>query len=349
MELLVVIGIIALLVGILLPALNRAREEANLIKCQANLRGIGQAIQIYVDFYKGILPEGQFDNQYNINTGKVNFNFAAQGSFGPGTDWTVLLESVMTSGAGSTWGTEVNGNFGQGAAFAKTRLVFTCPDAPQESMQNTQNRHYACNPRLMPQLGRIDPYFTGPGLFSPSTTCYHSYYMAKIKQTSQIALVFDGSLMPIPGGGGWSVAGTGTEPIGYNVDYNAIGYYYPGFAPYMTDQYGMTGNTPASPSVLTPISLNDPISMDPVVVSGETAAGNFPFINTDTVNNIANIRFRHLGNKAVNVLMCDGSVQTFDFDVKIYTAWHNAGYPAPAPLYTNLLRKNLYVTAPTYH
>jgi prepilin-type N-terminal cleavage/methylation domain-containing protein/prepilin-type processing-associated H-X9-DG protein len=55
-ELLVVIGIIALLISILLPALNRARAAANSTKCQANLRTIGQAMQIYVNQHKGYLP-----------------------------------------------------------------------------------------------------------------------------------------------------------------------------------------------------------------------------------------------------------------------------------------------------
>jgi len=52
-ELLVVIGIIALLISILLPTLNRARESANAVKCGANLQQFGQAINIYAAENKG--------------------------------------------------------------------------------------------------------------------------------------------------------------------------------------------------------------------------------------------------------------------------------------------------------
>jgi len=55
-ELLVVIAIISLLVSILLPSLNRAKELANRAVCASHLRSIGLGINVYVDDYDEHLP-----------------------------------------------------------------------------------------------------------------------------------------------------------------------------------------------------------------------------------------------------------------------------------------------------
>lgn len=333
-ELLVVIGIIALLISVLLPALNKAREEANLVKCQANLRSIGQAMQIYVDVYKGLLPEGQYDNSKNVLTGAANPLYTTQG-MGDGTDWTVLLQSVMTSNSGNTWGANANGNAGQGGIYAQTRLLFTCPEAPQGSQKSTSGyelSQYASNPRLMPQLGEADP-LNEVNVFVHG--CYHSYPISKIKRSSEIALIFDATLLPLNGDNGWSVSGSGTDFAGFDVDYDAVGLYGGGYQPYMTDNYQAGYNSPQGIQ----ISPGDPISM---VATGAGSVDSPLYANQDVTQNQNNIRFRHLGNTAANVLFVDGHVETFTFNNKLFSSWVASPY-SPIPAYTNLLRKNFYV------
>jgi prepilin-type N-terminal cleavage/methylation domain-containing protein len=62
-ELLVVIGIIALLIAILLPALTKARAASQKTVCLSNLRQLGTAMQQYATEYKDYIPIGYMDQR----------------------------------------------------------------------------------------------------------------------------------------------------------------------------------------------------------------------------------------------------------------------------------------------
>ncbi len=127
-ELLVVIGIIAVLIGLLMPALSKARTQARTTQCLSNLRQIGLALRNYSVDNSDQLPPGFIPI--------VDPNIP--GFVVDSTMWANYVNAYLTT-TGNTRGT---------TDIHQHSPVLLCPDGTFEGF----DYYYSCHPGIFPDL-----------------------------------------------------------------------------------------------------------------------------------------------------------------------------------------------------
>jgi prepilin-type N-terminal cleavage/methylation domain-containing protein/prepilin-type processing-associated H-X9-DG protein len=288
-ELLVVIGIIALLISILLPALSKARQQANLLYCSSNLKNIGQLIQTYTTENQGYTP-----TVWNQTTG-IYTTYA--------DTLTVMATHKFATNA-----------FAQQSAVAinfeppQDLAVFHDVDVPSDSWF-AHSCAYVANIRA---LGAVPGGGMWDILTQNSTTGYPSRQFSSIKHSSESMLAWCGAIEVTAG-----------------INYGCVHVYPDALDNWqMTGGHGFC-NPPAQATFqygwyANPIAIGAPFGVGGSpssqaagsVTKSYLAAANRDFVYGSTVQgagingyNTCNMRFRHMNNKICNALYCDGHVE----------------------------------------
>lgn len=157
-ELLVVISIIALLIGILLPALGAARDAGRDLKCLANERQMGIALHAYAAEENQFLP---------LTFTEVDDN----------TDWSVLMSAFLGGNSNNTYSEVTDFD-------AEKTDVVLCPQATVDGGRI----HYGANEQAMPvrlnQFGMANDFYANGPIYGP-------YSLDFLDRSSEVMLLTD--------------------------------------------------------------------------------------------------------------------------------------------------------------
>ena len=197
MELLVVIGIIAVLISILLLALGRAREAGHSVKCLSNLRQIGIALVMYANENKQMLPyAADTANKVAFATSPLN------GKTFPEFPLHIQLSRYMGVKPNATSGTIV------------PSAAWQCPSA----WAKLGDRHYSPHPRIMRNIGWL--HNQGCIALSVKLDITQPNRLSHIRRSTDVVVMFKGTQQNFAEG--WNTQGN-TDETAYNLHSSRLG------------------------------------------------------------------------------------------------------------------------------
>jgi len=288
-ELLVVIAIIAILIGLLLPAVQKVREAAARMKCQNNFKQWGLAMHSYHDVM-GALPEGNRGNPRRVWVVLV-WPYVEQGNFYVQFDQTKHFYEVPNTVTNTTTG-----------IYAKTAPLYYCPsDRGPGSLWQGDPYWRARGNYVINWGNQAVPYNAGDALQNPALGIAPFGYTDNASST----LPRKTKLTDITDGTSNTLLMSEVIMAGSDTDFDIRGDFLNDDRP--CTQF-MTINTPNSGTDVTPYCLNN--------------GRNPPCTTTGSGNSYKSARSKHTGG--VNVLLGDGSVR-FVSNTISSTTWRALG------------------------
>jgi prepilin-type N-terminal cleavage/methylation domain-containing protein/prepilin-type processing-associated H-X9-DG protein len=335
-ELLVVIGIIALLISILLPALQKARQQANLIYCAANLRNIGNLFHEYAtENPGGYLPWG---------VGVIN----NQGTYVDSNVWNWQdTLSLMASHAASTISNQAPdfaGIFHDADTPSLSRVVRSgdymvnrraCPDDTQTTYSNGGGFGSAL-PYSGPPPANPRTHLPDPGVVAAQSWIPRK--MGSIQHPSEVMLAWD-TRLNLSDGNHIGEGPNGNVTIAldlYCYTSNGMAYPVPMYGYYggynSTNYYRKMGIGQSNAADGWAGSYRGPVTLSILKRENEDWINPTSYDGTPGGLYCAEMRFRHMDNTVANVLFVDGHVeprtmgQSLAKEYCISTSW-GAGMP----------------------
>jgi prepilin-type N-terminal cleavage/methylation domain-containing protein/prepilin-type processing-associated H-X9-DG protein len=160
-ELLTVIAIISILVSLLLPAVQRAREVANRLRCSSNMRQLGLALHSH-ESAKGTFP-----------TAGMSFDSTGTAYFDTVSTFTVMLPYIEQNEVYQQFDTTLVYNTATNKPAAKTAItMYLCPTNPVRQRSGLDSLGYGITDYMPVAAAAINPVTTAgnnvrivPGLF----------------------------------------------------------------------------------------------------------------------------------------------------------------------------------------